>query len=150
MLLMRLMIGVSGSGKSTYAKKMFSGEIILSSDKLRGVLGSSESDQSVNYAVFSTLKNMAAYFLSLGKNVVIDATNVSPKSRADFIYVAKKYNARIIAYYVKVPIEECIKRNNQRDRIVPEEAIHRQFRSLSLPESTEVDELVVIENVGAL
>ena len=49
------MVGVSGSGKSTFARKHFKATEILSSDHYRGVVSDDETDQSASGDAFDAL-----------------------------------------------------------------------------------------------
>ncbi len=142
-----LLVGCSGSGKSTYAADFcFENPdvIYLNADKLRGVIGEDESDQSKNHVVFDILFKMTEYFLKLGKDVLLDNTNYSKKNRKQFVEIARKHGVKIRAYVFKTPYEVCITRNEARDRKVPIHVIKNQFDKFEEPGLDEVDEIVYI------
>lgn len=140
-LTLTLLVGPPGSGKSTVTKIMGSTTIVISSDALRGIIGTGESDQSVSFFVFKTMEHMTGYFLSRGQNVVIDATNYNKKSRKNFIEIARKYGARVVALVSTTSREECKRRNAARERVVPVEVIDRMFDGFEMPLIGEVDEI---------
>lgn len=153
MATLKLIIGVSGSGKSTFAQHVLrrgSPAVYLSSDGLRGVIGSSESDQSVNHIVFKTLFSVVEFLLKSGQSVMVDATSVDKRSRAEFITIARKHGAFIEAYCVDTPISIAKQRNAGRNRIVPDEAIDRQASKLIWPDMTEVDEVFWVYDTDAV
>jgi predicted kinase len=135
-----LTIGISGSGKTTWSKEYCKNNpyvVRLSSDEFREIIGGSESNQNVNGAVFSTLERVTEYLLKNGHVVLLDATNYSVKNRANFIKIAKKLGVPVKAFYIHVPIEVAKQRNQERDRIVPDDVIERQFNNLVLPSQAE-------------
>jgi predicted kinase len=139
-----IVMGVSGSGKSTYSKTLDTNNlraVRLSSDELRGVLGSSEEDQTVSGKVFQTMEYMTEYLLKNNRDVIIDATMVSPKARAPFVAIARKLGKKVKVIVMNTPIEECKKRNANRDRKVPAFVIQAQANRLELPTKDEVDEI---------
>src|SRR5882762_1926459 len=69
------LVGVSGSGKSTFAAKHFRPTQVLSSDFFRGLVADDENDQSASAAAFDALHYVAAKRLEAGRITVIDATN---------------------------------------------------------------------------
>lgn len=137
-----LMVGISGSGKSTQADRFeatIPNSVVLSSDALRGIIGIDETDQNVNPIVFATLRTMAEYFLKRDRVVIIDATNVSVKDRRPFVEIAKKLNAEIHAYVINVAPVIAKERNSLRERKVPEYVIDKQISKFSMPTLQEVD-----------
>lgn len=145
--ILALMVGVSGSGKSTYANglKTSINATIVEPDAIRLELTGNASDQSQNDKVFSLAFKRAGDLLAQGKNVVIDATSVDKWSRSKWIDIGKKNNAEIRAYVITTPIELAKKRNLGRDRVVPDNVIDRQQSRLQLPTSSEgFDKIVVV------
>jgi predicted kinase len=148
MAVLVLMVGGSGSGKSTDALKYSKekGYVYLSSDALRGIIGTDEGDQSVSGIVFATMRTITEFLLKTEQSVVIDATNLFTKSRKDFVAIGRKYNTKVIARLVMTPIEECKRRNALRNRKVPDEIIDQQFSKLQWPiEGVEVDEIEIVK-----
>ena len=111
-----LMVGVPGSGKSTYAKKYFSKYKVLSSDEIRKELFDDENCQSNNAYVFSTLYKRARANLQAGFNVVIDATNVTTKDRKKALNYFADLEIFRICCYIKTPIEICYKQDFVKNR----------------------------------
>ena len=145
-----LMVAPAGAGKTTFSLKLQS-ELScerLSSDELRAKFGTSESDLGVSKLVFAHMQTEAEKLLAAGKTVIIDATNLSAKSRNRFIPIARKLNLSVIAYMVDVPVKVAIERNASRERKVPVFAIHQHYKALTKPDKAEVDEFYTINENG--
>src|SRR5881296_3797427 len=80
-----VLIGPSGSGKSSFARKHFKPTEILSSDYCRGLVSDDENNQAATKDAFEVLHFIAAKRLAAGKLVVVDATNVQPESRKPLV-----------------------------------------------------------------
>ncbi len=133
------MVGISGSGKSTIAKKfatLFNYEYVSSDDKRKEWYGD-EEDQSHNFELFCRLEHLVANLLNDGKSVVLDATNISRKSRKRFVKLAQLPDVHLSAIVVHTPIEIAKARNASRERSVPDYVIERQFNALQIPNEAE-------------
>jgi protein phosphatase len=108
------LIGVSGSGKSTFAARHFLPTEVISSDFCRGLVGDDENDQSVTNAAFEVLHFIAGKRLETGKLCVIDATNVQAESRRSLINTAKAHHVLSVAVVLDVGEKECAARNAAR------------------------------------
>ena len=96
---MVIMIGIPGSGKSTFCDAKFPGWRVISLDILRT---RHREDRLLADTVASRLP------------CVIDNTNVSRAERAKFIAAGKAAGYRIVGYYLRSSIAECLKRNARR------------------------------------
>src|SRR5688572_1387390 len=92
-----ILIGASGSGKSSFARKHFKPTEVLSSDFCRGLVSDDENDQTVTKEAFEVLHFIAAKRLAGGRLTVVDATNVQPESRKPLIELARKYHVLPVA-----------------------------------------------------
>ena len=121
-----VMVGLPGSGKSTEVAKYMKGEntVVLSSDVFREVLCGDVNDQKHNAFVFETLYKAMEIALKENKDVIFDATNLTVKSRSKALALAKKYGSRTIAYVMDTPFADCLTRNANRSRSVPEDVIY--------------------------
>ena len=142
-----IMVGAAGTGKTTHAQKhaKANGHIWLSSDHNRARLGTSESDLTVSKQAFKLMEKEARENLAAGRSVIIDATFTTPKARAPFVKIGREFGAKIIAHCMQTSLAEAKKRNNNRERVVPEFVIVGMFNKLELPTIGEVDEISNIE-----
>jgi predicted kinase len=134
------LIGVPGSGKSTFATALckLGNYVIVSTDEIRAALyGNAAIQGNWNEVENQALENVENAIAS-GKGVIYDATNFKRTFRMDFLIKAEKQVKRDsvdfpvwIAWYLKTPIETCIEWNQKRDRQVPPEIIEAMSKSLS-------------------
>ena len=144
--ILAVMIGISGSGKSTFSnglKTSLNAEMV-ETDAIRVELTENIEDQTQNPRVFGVAKRRIDNILSQGKNAVIDATSVSVRDRKDWIDIARKNNAEVRAYFVDTPVDVAKQRNRRRERKVPEDVIDRQASRLQPPTKAEGFDLVVV------
>jgi len=147
-----VLAGISGAGKSTFVNSFVQKNpdvMVYSSDALRAILGSSESDQSVTPQVFSTIKYNVNRDLSQGKSVMVDATSLNPKERRDYIDAAKKHNAKSIAYVFERDKSTLMKNQATRKasggREVPEFVIDKMLAKYVRPSKNEgFDEIYLV------
>ncbi|UII19269.1 polynucleotide kinase-phosphatase [Fulvivirga ligni] len=110
-----VLVGISGSGKSTFAKRLFKETEVISSDRCRALVSDNENDQSATTDAFELVHYIAAKRLKNGLLTVIDATNVQSDSRKPLVALAKKYHCLPVAIVLDVPEKECQLRNESRD-----------------------------------
>lgn len=128
-----MLVGLPGSGKSTYAEKIKEeGVIIHSSDAVRKEFGD-VNDQSKNEEVFRILHKRIKDDLKAGKDVCYDACNISRKRRIAFLKELKMIPCEKICILVAVPYEMCVYQNSKRDRRVPVEVIWRMYKNFNMP-----------------
>lgn len=134
-----LMIGLPASGKSTLAEQIAKSEDaeIVSSDNIRKELYGDENIQGDNNKVFRILQERIINGLKNNKNMIYDATNISYKTRIAFLQRLNKLEVEKIAIMVATPYEDCLIRNAQRERKVPEEVIKRMYNNFYVPQYFE-------------
>jgi len=121
------LMGVSGSGKSTFARQFFKPTEVLSSDYFRALISDDENNQQVSAQAFDTLYYVANKRLELGLMTVIDATNVQKEARASVLRLAKEQNCHAVAIVLDIPEKICRERNGKRpDRSIGGHVITRQ------------------------
>ena len=126
-----VLIGVSGSGKSTFARRHFAPTQVLSSDSCRGLVADDENDQSATPAAFALLHHIAGIRLRGGRLTVVDATNVKAEDRASLVRLAREHDVLPVAIVLDVPESECLARNALRpDRDLAPGVIRRQRADL--------------------
>ncbi|RKS68814.1 polynucleotide kinase-phosphatase [Actinomadura pelletieri DSM 43383] len=126
-----VLVGVTGSGKSHFARKHFKATQIVSSDFCRGVVSDDENDQSATGDAFDLLHYIVAKRLRRGLLTVVDATNVQSASRQSLLRIAKEHDVMSVAIVLDVPESVAAERNAVRpDRDLPPHVIPRQRREL--------------------
>ncbi|MFF7287176.1 polynucleotide kinase-phosphatase [Streptomyces griseorubiginosus] len=127
-----VLVGASGSGKSTFARRHFKPTEVISSDFCRGLVSDDENDQGATKDAFDVLHYIAGKRLAAGRRTVVDATSVQSDSRRQLIDLAKQYDVLPIAIVLDVPEEVCAERNAGRtDRAdMPVRVIKRHIREL--------------------
>ena len=126
-----IIIGASGSGKSTFAKAHFLSTEVISSDFCRGLVSDDENSQAASKDAFDVLHYIAAKRLAAGKLTVIDATNVQPQDRKQYIDLARQYHCIPVAIALNLPEKICHDRNQQRpDRQFGEHVVRRHVQNL--------------------
>ncbi|MET9968238.1 polynucleotide kinase-phosphatase [Streptomyces sp. NPDC006356] len=127
-----VLVGASGSGKSTFARRHFKPTEVISSDFCRGLVSDDENDQSATRDAFDVLHYIAGKRLAAGRRTVVDATNVQQDARKQLIQLAKQHDVLPIAIVLDVPEQVCAERNAARtDRAdMPRRVIQRHTREL--------------------
>ncbi|OKH43720.1 polynucleotide kinase-phosphatase [Calothrix sp. HK-06] len=126
-----ILIGASGSGKSTFARKHFQQYEILSSDFCRGLVSDDENNQKASHDAFDVLHYIATKRLAAGKLAVIDATNVQPEDRKEYIKMAREYHVLPVAIVLNLPEQLCHERNQLRpDRQFGAHVVRRHTQAL--------------------
>jgi protein phosphatase len=122
-----VLVGITGSGKSTFARAHFKPTEVISSDYCRGLVADDENDQSATPAAFDVLRYIAGKRLEAGRLTVVDATNVQPEARRDLVLLAREYDVLPAAIVLDLPEKLCAERNAQRpDRDFGPHVIRRQ------------------------
>ena len=106
-----LLIGASGSGKSTFARKHFKPTEIVSSDICRGLVSDDENSLEATADAFALLQATAEIRLRRGMLTVIDATNVRAEDRKKLIEIAKRWHALVAAIVMDPGEDVCQARN---------------------------------------
>ncbi|UFQ18647.1 MULTISPECIES: polynucleotide kinase-phosphatase [Streptomyces] len=127
-----VLVGATGSGKSTFARRHFKPTEVIGSDFCRGLVADDENDQSASGDAFDVLYYIAGKRLAAGRRTVVDATNVQSDSRKRLIELARQYDVLPIAIVLDVPEDVCAARNATRaDRAgLPRRVIQRHQREL--------------------
>ncbi|HLK75918.1 MAG TPA: polynucleotide kinase-phosphatase [Streptosporangiaceae bacterium] len=126
-----LLVGVTGSGKSTFARAHFKPTEVISSDYCRGLVADDQNDQSATPAAFEVLRFIVAKRLEAGRLTVVDATNVQPEARRDLVLLAREYDVLPAAIVLDLPERLCAERNAGRaDRDFGPHVIRRQRQQL--------------------
>lgn len=126
-----VLIGISGSGKSTFARRNFLPTQVISSDFCRGLVSDDENDQSASAAAFELLHYIVGKRLAGFRTTVVDATNVQPFVRAQLVRIAREHDVLPVAVVLDPPLAVCEERNAARpDRSFGSRVLRRQRADL--------------------
>ena len=125
------LIGASGSGKSSFAKKHFQPFEVISSDFCRGLVSNDENSLDASRDAFDVLHYIADKRLAAAKLTVIDATNVQKEDRKYYVNLAREYHCLPVAIVLNLPENICHQRNQQRpDRQFGSYVVQRHVQNL--------------------
>lgn len=126
-----VLVGVSGSGKTTFARKHFEASEILSSDFCRGLVANDENDQNATGDAFDVLHYIAGKRLGRGHLTVIDATSVQSESRKGLVKLARAHDCLAVAIVINVGTNVAVGRNaNRVDRELSPRVVRQQHSQL--------------------
>ena len=129
----RIMVGVPGSGKDYFIDHYKEqDDVVVSSDGIREELGD-VNDQSKNKLVFTIFYERIEQAMKDGKNVWVNATNVTKVNREKSIALGKQYGYEIQALVMNTSVDLCIKNDAARDRTVGEDVIRKFERRFEMP-----------------
>jgi protein phosphatase len=136
-----VLIGSSGSGKSTFAKRHFIKTEIVSSDFCRGLVCDDENNQIVSEHAFDLLHYIVEKRLLIGRLTVVDATNVNERARRELLNIAARNNSLATAIVFNISGDICRERDKRRaDRYVGENVIRNHTQLLKKSISNLSDE----------
>jgi len=107
-----MLIGASGSGKSSFARKHFGPFETVSSDFCRGLIANDENAQGVSNEAFDLLHAILRHRLRFGLLTVVDATNVRPEDRKHLVQIAREYHVLPVAIVFDIPQAICQERTS--------------------------------------
>ena len=126
-----VLVGAAGSGKSTFAARLFDPDSVLSSDAHRALVSGDEGDQAVTKTAFSILHRRLERRLAERRTTVVDATNVTAYARRSLVRRAAAKGIPAVAIVLALDPAVVRARNATRPgRIVPESAVSRQLADL--------------------
>lgn len=135
-----VMMGIPGSGKSTYVREHYPSTLVICPDDIRERLTGDAGDQSRNKEVFEIAHALLAKAAEIDLDVVFDATNIKHHARKNILDICKRYYVNTHLIILNTSYEVALERNNQRDRCVPLHAMERMKR--------EFDELMSNRSLG--
>ena len=123
-----VLVGPAGSGKSHFARAYYRGPEIVSSDDLRGVVGSGAHDLAATDVAFEVLERVVAARLSRGLTTVVDTLGLDRVRRGAWLDAARAVGLPAVAVVIDTPPEETRRRNADRAYVVPATALATQLK----------------------
>jgi F420-dependent oxidoreductase-like protein len=124
-----VLVGPSGAGKSTWAQRWFRPDQIVSTDRLRGLVGEGDDDQRAGTDAFAVLDLVLERRLTRGLVTVIDSLGLDAAKRAGWRDLAARHGVAAHAVVFDTPAEECRARNKRRGDPVPAKIVAGQLEN---------------------
>jgi predicted kinase len=140
------LVGIPGSGKSTFVKNNLKGYTVISTDTLleekAKELGTTYNDIFLEYVNQAQEEALAAFLAALdaGSNIVWDQTNTTIEKRAKILPYLPPYYYKIAVYceiQLETALERCIARHKATGKYIPEAVLERMFNQMEPPTITE-------------
>jgi predicted kinase len=129
MSMMLVLVGIQGSGKSTFAKEFVSKNksyIRTNRDDIRTMLAVPYNKSNEHLVVDIQLQVIERAYKN-GYNIILDNTNFNPDVFKKIDIINRKYNAFVEFKFFDTPLQECLDRNSKREKPVPEDAIYKLY-----------------------
>lgn len=135
-----ILVGPGASGKSTWAAERFGAELIVSSDRLRALVGAGEDDIAASADAFALLEEVVRQRIGRRLTTVIDTLGLDRDRRMRWLGLAREAGMPCVAVGFDTPPEECRRRNRSRSKRIPADALTSQLRSWSTVKTELPDE----------
>jgi len=126
-----VLVGASGSGKSTWASSRYRTAEVVSSDLLRGVVGSGEHDLDATVDAFALLEQVVSARVGRGLTTVVDTLGTDVVRRRRWLSAARAAGLPAVAVVLDTPAAVCRSRNAARERPVPARVLTSQLASVA-------------------
>src|SRR4051812_17441708 len=126
-----VLVGASAAGKSAWAQEHFRPEQVVSSDRLRAVVGESESDLAASADAFAVLEQIVAARIGRRLTTVIDTLGLDADRRREWRALAARHRVHSVVVAFDVPAAECRRRNTLRERKIPASVLTGQLNQFA-------------------
>ena len=123
-----VLVGATAAGKSRWASEWFHPDQVVSSDRLRAVVGAGERDQRASRDAFEVLELIVDKRLRRRLTTVIDSTGLEPARRGAWRELAERRGVPAHAVVFDPPAAEVRARNRARGSPVPSKVVTAQLR----------------------
>lgn len=126
-----VLVGAAGAGKSTWAAERYRSAEVVSSDELRGIVGSGPNDLDASAEAFALLDQIVAGRLRRRLTTVVDTLGLDPVRRRAQLDLARSAGVPAVVVLLDTPPRLCRERNGRRDRSVPARVLTDQLRRVA-------------------
>lgn len=140
-----VLVGPSGSGKSSFVKKWLEGYDVVSLDDLREELSSGRSDQSSNNRVLAEARERLKASLRKKRPVVWDATSLRKDFRSRCAKFGFDYGALVTLIVFHCPTDVYERRNRDRSDAVEPSVLRGQLDRMEWPELDEAHRVLYLD-----
>jgi alkanesulfonate monooxygenase SsuD/methylene tetrahydromethanopterin reductase-like flavin-dependent oxidoreductase (luciferase family)/predicted kinase len=126
-----VLVGASGSGKSTWAAERYRAQEVVSSDDLRGVVGSGPHDLDASAEAFELLDRIVRARVRRGLATVVDSLGLDAVRRQELLALARAHRLPAVAVLFDTPAGLCRQRNAARGRPVPARVLAAQLQRVA-------------------
>ncbi|WP_232828423.1 LLM class flavin-dependent oxidoreductase [Kribbella monticola] len=126
-----VLVGPGAAGKSTWAAERFAADLIVSSDRLRALVGAGEDDLAASTDAFALLEEVVRQRVGRGLTTVIDTLGLDRERRRNWLALAREHGMPCVVVAFETPAEECRRRNRERAKRIPADVLSSQLKSWS-------------------
>jgi len=146
-----MMIGIPGSGKSTWAADMMEQDTVrINRDEIRMQVFGVEFDKQFEVQVKIIALDRYRKALEDKKFIILDNCNLTKSQRYEWIAIAKEYGASITAVYMDIDYKEAFARQHNRERQVPQDVIRSMYIALESPMKSEgFGDIIRVDSTGS-
>jgi alkanesulfonate monooxygenase SsuD/methylene tetrahydromethanopterin reductase-like flavin-dependent oxidoreductase (luciferase family)/predicted kinase len=124
-----VLVGPGASGKSTWAAERFAADLVVSSDRLRALVGAGEDDLAASADAFALLEEVVKQRIGRGLTTVIDTLGLDRERRRNWLDLARAAGIPCVAVEFDTPAAECRRRNRERAKRIPADVLTAQLKT---------------------
>lgn len=127
-----VLVGPGAAGKSTWAAETFAAELVVSSDRLRALVGAGEDDLAASADAFALLEEVVRQRVGRRLTTVIDTLGLDRERRRNWLELARAQGIPCVAVAFDTPAAECRRRNRERAKRIPADVLTSQFKAWAM------------------
>ncbi|HEY0475100.1 MAG TPA: LLM class flavin-dependent oxidoreductase, partial [Kribbella sp.] len=124
-----VLVGAGASGKSTWAAERFAADLVVSSDRLRALVGAGEDDLAASADAFALLEEVVEQRIGRRLTTVIDTLGLDRERRRHWLDLARAAGIPCVAVAFDTPAAECRRRNRERAKRIPADVLTAQLKT---------------------
>ncbi|MDX6264250.1 MAG: hypothetical protein QOH84_5938 [Kribbellaceae bacterium] len=124
-----VLVGPGAAGKSTWAAETFAADLVVSSDRLRALVGAGEDDLAASADAFVLLEEVVRQRIGRRLTTVIDTLGLDRDRRRNWLAMAREQGIPCVAVAFDTPAAECRRRNRERDKRIPADVLTGQLKT---------------------